>query len=135
MLISALQVTRYPLVGGPYTNTTIERPSWDVVEEELRAMHNWEKPLLWLCKDRDVGYENCMAVCGGSGVFHVQVADNDGNWFQAVDPHGSDQPVDVWLSDQGFTTKARYTWPVDKAVELVRWYFEHGTMEPRYAWE
>ena len=135
MPIDAIHVTRYPRDGGHYTTETIVQPTWDVVERELRSMHNWEKPILWLHQDREVGDSNCMAVNGGCGIYHLQIADEEGNWEQAVDPNGSDEEVEVWLSDQGFATEGKFTWPVEQAVDLVRWYYERGTAHPRYSWQ
>ena len=134
MAIDAINVTRYPRDGGPYTTEMIERPGWEVVEREVRSMHNWEKPLIWVQQDREVGDRNCMAVCGGSGVYHVQIADEEGRWWQAVDPEGSEEVVEVWVSDQGFSAEAKFTWAVEKAVEVVRWYYERGERHQGYTW-
>jgi len=134
MPIDAINITRYPRDRGPYTIETIERPTWDIVEREIRSMHNWEKPILWLKQDREIDETNCMAITGGSGIYHLQIVDEKGNWRQAADPEGSDHEVEVWLSDQGFATEAKFTWPVEKAVKLARWYYDRGTPHPEYSW-
>ena len=74
MSIDALDVTRYPRDRGPYTTETIVQPSWYVVERELRSMHNWEKPILWLHQDREVGDSTCLAINGGCGIYHARPA-------------------------------------------------------------
>jgi len=135
MPIDAIHVMRYPRDGGHFTTEVIERPAWDIVERELRSMHNWEKPILWLRQNREVGDSNCLAVCGGCAIYHVQIADKAGDWKQALDPEGSEEEIEVWLSDQGFATAAKFTWPVEKALELVRWYFDHGSAHPHYSWQ
>ena len=134
MAIDALNVTMYPRDGGPFKTTTHLLPGWEIVEHELRSMDNWEKPILWLHQNRSVGDSGCLAVCGGSGVYHIQVADTGGDWREAIDSSGSEEQVDVWLSDQGFTTARKLAWPIENAIELVRWYFEHGSPHPNYTW-
>jgi hypothetical protein len=89
MAIDAIAITRYPRDNGPYTTTVVTTPPWETVENELRTMHNFEKPILWLHQDRNVGDTNCLAVCGGNGVYHVQVVDDQDGWQEAYDPHGS----------------------------------------------
>jgi hypothetical protein len=132
--IDALNITRYPRDAGPYTVTMVVTPPWETVESELRTMDNYEKPILWLHRDRKIGDKDCLAVCGGNGVYHIQVIDDQGRWHEACDPNGSEADVEVWSSDQGFTTKAKFTWPLEKATELIRWYFEHGTRHPDFSW-
>ncbi|HEX3355388.1 MAG TPA: hypothetical protein VHS31_00305 [Tepidisphaeraceae bacterium] len=132
--VDSIKIVHYPRDGGPYTTDTILQPSWDILERELRSMHNWEKPNLFLDQDREVPGRNCMGICGGSGVYHVQIADDRACWQQAFNPEGLNDEVDVWLSDQGFATKAKFTWPVEDAVKLVRWYYDHGTPHPSYSW-
>ena len=119
-----------------YDHATVDvhDPSWAAVEAELSTMDNFAKPALWLFRDREMPDGNCLAVCGGSGVYHVQVADEDANWMEAFDPNGSNETVEVWQSDQGFATEAKKTWPLPEAKKLVQWYFENGTRHPEYSW-
>src|SRR5438045_453937 len=65
------------------TSAVFDNPGWDVVERELRTMHNWAKPNLFLQQYRDIQDSNLLGVCGGSGIYHIQSADERGNWQQA----------------------------------------------------
>jgi hypothetical protein len=81
-----------------------------------------------------IGDSGCLAVCGGSGIYHIQIANIRGDWCEAIDPNGADDQVDVWLSDQGFATSRKLTWPLKDATELVRYYFDNRSKHPGYAW-
>jgi hypothetical protein len=133
MAIDALHVTVYRRDGGSKESTMHIAPSWELIEHELRTMDNYEKPILWLHQDRNIGDSDCLAVCGGSGLYHLQVAD-DVDWHEAFDPNGSDAEIEVWESDQGFSTARKFTWPVEHAIEIVRRYFERSEMHPDYRW-
>jgi hypothetical protein len=117
-----------------HTSVDVDDPPWSAVEAELSTMDNFAKPALWLFRDRNMPDGNCLAVCGGSGVYHVQVADEGADWKEAFDPSGSNDTVEVWRSDQGFAAEAKKTWALTDAVKLVRWYFETGTRHPEYSW-
>jgi hypothetical protein len=134
-MIESLEITRYTHDNQPYTTETILEPSWDFLEQELRTMDNYEKPILWLCLEAGNGESDSMAVTGGNGVYHVQVVDSTFKWVQAMNPEGSSETVHVWTSDQGFETEAKFTWDLEKTLEMVRWYFEHGEPHPDFVWQ
>lgn len=133
MQIQRMVISKYR-AQFDHTSVDIHDPPWSAVEAELRTMDNFAKPGLWLFRDRGMPDGNCLAVCGGSGVYHVQIADEDANWTEAFDPRGSNDTVEVWRSDQGFATQAKKTWSLADATKLVRWYFEHGSPHPEYSW-
>jgi hypothetical protein len=134
-MIESLEITRYTRDKYPYTVESILEPSWDLLEQELRTMEKYEKPILWLCLEAGNGESDSMAINGGNGVYHVQIADSDFNWIQAINPEGSSEMVQVWTSDQGFETEAKFTWDLEKTLEMVRWYFEHGKAHPNFLWQ
>jgi len=135
-IIDALNVTFYSPRGTitRARSQTYDNPEWETVERELLSMDSFEKPLLDLLQDGDDPGVRMLSVTGGSGVFHVQVADGHAHWSQAYDPNGSDETIEVWESDQGFETSRKYTWPIDDTIELVRYYFAHGERHPGYTW-
>jgi hypothetical protein len=132
-MIASLEVTRYARDDKPYTTESILEPSWAVLEQELRTMDKYEKPILWLYLE--AGECNSMAINGGNGVHDVQIVDSDFNWFQATNPYGSSEIVAVWTSDQGFETEAKFTWGLEDTLEMVRWYFEHHQRHPNFVWQ
>ncbi len=113
----------------------VAAPAWGRVEEELRTMDRLRKPILYLLPaDGDVE-SNCMVVTGGDGVYHLEIADPNRGWVEAVNPGGGDDEVEVWTSDQGMTTQRRLTWSADDAVRIARWYWENRTAHPEVTWE
>jgi hypothetical protein len=132
--IEFLQVTHYPRGPGRYWHISHDAPGWDLVESELESMHRFEKPILTLQKKKEWEDSDLMMVNGGEGIYHIQIEEDD-CWLQAYDPEGSDELVDVWLSDQGFSTERRYTWNLEDAGKIVRHYFETGEKHPGYRWD
>ncbi|MEO1618461.1 MAG: hypothetical protein AAFV88_21590, partial [Planctomycetota bacterium] len=135
-LIAALLLTHYS-PPGTVTRTRLETfvdPKWEIVERELRSMDSYEKPLLDLLQHKDLPGANMLSVTGGNGVFHVQIADAQMNWHQAFDPEGPSDTVEVWRSDQGFEAPQNWTWSIDDAATLVRYYYQHGKPHPDYNW-
>ena len=133
--IRVLDVVRYSRDNRPWTSELILEPTWAQLEDELLTMDSFEKPMLWLLRDAEVLDGDLLCVTGGQDVYHVQIAVPIGNWLQAVNPERSDEYIDVWTSDQGFSTQARFTWTLEPTLKMVRWYFEHGTPHPEYLWE
>ncbi len=98
-------------------------------------MANQEKRILCLHQNRSVADRNCCLIgYGGGGVYHIQIADADGDWCEAFDPIGLRDQVDARLSDQGFVNSRCLLWPLEKAIELARWYYEQGTKYPAFEW-
>ena len=97
-------------------------------------MDSYSKPILILEQNRDDPSTNVLMICGGSGVFHLQFADQKAFWYQASDPNGSDDEIEVWTSDQGFAIARKNTWPLEIAVSIAQYYFDHGTAHPQFAW-
>jgi hypothetical protein len=133
--VRALEVTRYTRDNKPYITETLLEPTWDVLEHHLGTMDRYEKPILWLCQTAGVGDSNAMAINGGQDVYHIQIADSNFEWSFAVNPLNSSDEVEVWTSDQGFTTQARFTWNLEQALEIVRWYFVNGTPLSSVLWQ
>jgi hypothetical protein len=133
--IQALDVIRYPRDQTPHTTETLLEPTWERLEHELQTMDRYEKPILWLCQRVGIGDSDALAVTGGEGAYHLQIADENSDWLQAVNPARSSEQVELWTSDQGFAPEARFTWDLNQTLEIVRWYFEHGTAHPEITWE
>jgi len=134
-MIELLEVTCYPREPGSYWTEKFPDPAWRMVESHVRQMHPYERPLLTLQRHRDVPDSELLMINGGNDLFHVQVADADAYWSQAFDPDGSEEQVQVWLSDQGFATARRFTWGLIDALTLLRHYFETGSKHHGYHWD
>lgn len=133
-MIACMQVTHYPDGHGPWWTEDILDPTWEQVEGEISSMLRDAKPLVWLLKHRDQADADLLAVTGGEGVYHIQVADAESIWMQAVNPQRGDEMVEVWTSDQGFTTQARFTLPLGETLSIVKVYFEQGIPDGQATW-
>lgn len=132
-MIRRLDITRYQEDGWTHTTETVIDPTWERVLRELTSMDNFRKPIVWMAKDPDRTESEVMAINGGSGVFHIQIEEAD-DWFEAYDPSGSSDEIEVWKSDQGFSTEIRKTWDLENTLEIVAHYFQTGMRSPTHAW-
>jgi hypothetical protein len=78
-----------------------------------------------------------MTVLGGNDLFHISIADSTGDILEAVDPTKVDETdfVDVWTSDQGFSTLACNTWNLAETLRFAKLFFETGKPAPEPMWE
>jgi len=134
-MIQRLEVTHYPRGPGNYTTVSFDNPCWETIFHELQTMDRYEKPILTLEQDVDDPGADLMMVNGGNDLFHIQIADSYARWYGAIDPSGSDELVDVWTSDQGFTCDRKRTWPLKAAAILIEYYFRTGKPHPDFHWE
>jgi hypothetical protein len=134
-MIESLEITRYTQDKKTRTTETVLEPSWDTLEQELRTMDKYEKPILWLCVKVGSGEHEAMVIFGGNDVYLVKTIDSDLYWRSAINPEGSSEIIPFWTSDQGFETEAKFTWDLKDTLEMVRWYFEHGEAHPNFIWQ
>ena len=134
-MIAKLEVIHYPLDGGSWETESLATPSLEAVHEEIRTMDPFAKPIATLLQNPDITDGSLMMLNGGNDLYHVQIADEDACWIQAFDPSGSEEDVQVWSSDQGFSCARKLTWNLDTTLDLVRHYFLNQSPHPGYSWE
>ncbi len=80
---------------------------------------------------------NLMTVLGGNDLFHVSIADTHGDYLEAVDPAKVDESdfVDVWTSDQGFSTLTCNTWNLVETLRIAKLFFDAGKPASEPMWE
>ena len=129
----SIQVTHYSNDGHEIEE--IMAPDWSALENEIRSMDRHAKPIIWILTSEDNPESDCFAITGGQNVYHLQICDSEGDWKQAVNPAGGDAEVEIWTSDQGFTTQKRFTWDTGSALTIVEWYWRHQQAYPDVAWD
>lgn len=134
-MIQKLEVVRYPRGPGNYTTRSFNDPNWELVLKELESMDSFEKPILTLMKHVDIPDGDLMMVTGGTDVLHISISNSDACWIETFDPSGSDEIVDVWTSDQGFSCEQRFTWPLATAKHIIKHYFDTGEPHPQFEWK
>jgi hypothetical protein len=130
--VRAVSVIRYP-TQGPYTTTESLDPTWADVQRWIRQMDPFGQPIVFLQHRPGDMESDCMAITGGADTFHVE-AQRDGDWVQAVNADRGTEEVEVWTSDQGFTTQARFTWALESTLRLARRYFDEGALDAGIPW-
>jgi hypothetical protein len=131
--VRAISVIRYP-ASGPWTKDESLDPTWADVEGHIRQMHPFAQPIVFLQQRQDDTESDCMAINGGAAAFHVQAL-RQGKWLQAVNVERGTEEVEVWTSDQGFTTQARFTWSLESTLKLARKYFDEAALDDTVPWE
>jgi len=130
----SIQITRYSRRTGQSKTEDVDDPSWSMVEREIRTMDRYEKPIIAILTSEENTETDCMMITGGDGIYHLQIADEDGNWQEAVNPRGGNAKVDVWTSDQGFETEKRFTWDTEDALRISKHYWEEQKPSPDVKW-
>jgi hypothetical protein len=129
-----VQVTHYSRETGRSNNEEIEEPTWEKLAHEIRTMDPYEKPIIFITSGGDTETD-CMAITGGSGVYHLQFSDGDADWHQAINPSRGDAEVEVWTSDQGFATAERFTWSIENALRIARVFWERQEPAADVEWD
>ena len=131
--IIKLDVVHYSEDGTRWTSQVTEQTTWESIVSECSTMDRFLKPLITIQRLCEPASE--LIICGGNGIYHVQFhAGPDDDWLQAWDPNGVNEEIEVWMSDQGFTTSRNYTWTFDDLLTIVRFYIDEGNRHPDYQW-
>src|SRR5262249_19197793 len=104
-----LHVTQY---AGRYNASSqdLANPSWDQVETSIRRLNQFRWPFVWLLLGEGADWgamekEGYLNIMGGNGIYSVDGATpSDGRKRLSLPKHSREKRVDVWLSDQGFST-------------------------------
>ena len=125
--IQLLTVIEYFRDVQPWKAHHTKRPSWQDVELSIRRMENYCFPIVQLNRTEFDDDEEIFNVIGGAGryaLFHMT-----GDW-QYVDPSGTDKPVHLWESDQGYECLGRNVLTdIEKVLGLTRVFYETGSYE------
>lgn len=130
--VKALVTLRYYRDNKPWDGEVIQNPSWSQVEEAIRRMDDFCFPLIAL------SLRSCLVVSDvfeDDDSFHViggndrfALFQNAGNW-QYTNPHGSDESVRLWQSDQGYFCEACNIATLAVTLDLIRAFYLHGNVE------
>jgi hypothetical protein len=114
-------------------NEDIEEPTWEKVEEEIRTMHPIDKPAVYITSGNETETD-AFGIFGGDGVYFVQYSDGDGDRHKAVNPGRSNAQLVEWTSLPGFTTRERFTWSIEDALRIARFFWEKQKPSPDVEW-
>lgn len=129
-----VRVTRYSRKTGRSSNEEIEEPTWEKLEREIRTMDPFEKPIIFITTAEDDTESDCMAITGGDGMYHLQISDANAEWHEAVNLSRGDTEIEVWTSDQGFTTAERFTWSTEDALRIAKFFWQEQKPSPDTKW-
>jgi len=126
-----VQVWHYSPAGS--TTEEIEEPTWKNVEDQIRTMDPYEKPVVYITSG-NATETDAFGITGGDGVYHLRFSDGDADWHEAVNSDRSDAELGAWTSVPGFTTQERFTWSTEDALRIARFFWEKQKPSPDVEW-
>jgi hypothetical protein len=80
--------------------------------------------------------EGYLNILGGNGIFCVDGATPlDGRRRLSVSQHSRETTVDVWLSDQGFSTEERFVCKdIETVIRVARHFSIQRRLDPSVEW-
>ena len=134
-----LHVARY---AGRYeaSSQDLANPSWDQVETSIRRLDQFKLPFVWLLLGEadDWGAmekEGYLNIIGGNGIYSVDgPTPFDGRRRLSVPKHRRES-VDVWLSDQGFSTEEVFVcYELETILRIAKHFSLRGRLDPSVEW-
>jgi hypothetical protein len=134
--IKVLDVTRYPAGNTRPTTRSTTNPTWQQIEDAIRALDHHSLPFIFVGLRNECRGEDCLSVLGGPKGYAISAADAHGGWLQYCEPAHTGDEVPIWTSDQGYYPEERFvTYDVELVLRLVRHYAESGHLDPSVQWE
>ena len=138
--LPTLKFARYT---GQYewTSHEVSDPTWNQIETALRRLDQFEYPYVWLLLGSGADWslmekEGYLNILGGNGIFCVDGATPlDGRRRLSLAHHSRETRLDVWLSDQGFSSEERFVCKdIETIIRLARHFSIHRRLDPRLEW-
>jgi hypothetical protein len=116
-------------------------PTWERIEDAIRQLDKFHFPILHLWPTLDESMHELtedrewFSVIGGDGEywFAATIADQWENHY--LNKTGSDQRINLWTSDQGFSAADREVCrDVNIVLQAARYYAENGGFDPSIPW-
>jgi hypothetical protein len=122
--------------GGSYKEKEKDNPSWEEVEDAVRALNADDLNDLYL-----EGPDKArMVVGGGSGQYIVSVDVPDDQvgvkHFSVLNPQGTDEEtIDLVVGGQLADWPTKWVVDLDTALSVARSYYRDGTLDSSAEWE
>jgi hypothetical protein len=129
-------IGQYDENGWGGRTQAVIRPCWEEVESAVRALNRFTRPFVWFYNDEhaDQGDEPDLEILGGEGAFAIQGL-RAGKAFRFSDQARGDEPVAVWISDQGAEMPARYVChDLNIVLRATKNFCERGELDPTLSW-
>ena len=135
MKVGALHITHYETSKGPYETSFVKNPGWEQIVESIDRLDRDLWPFVWIYLDPEASDSELpdFEIMGGCDAYVIAGKSAECGEVQVFleDPNGSENPIDVWVSDQGATFPARMvTDDLNEVYEIARHFFETGALPP-----
>lgn len=142
MLVQTLEIIHYPASGitesgGSWESIYQHDPNWNDIERALRRLDRNVYPFVWLHISEIIDFdmpEHALNVLGGSGEYaiHIELPQNQ---LDYVDDARGDNIIDVWVSDQGYSTAEKNLCrDFELLLEIVKHFAETGKPYDKAVW-
>jgi hypothetical protein len=135
-----LHVVNY---AGRYKTSSrdVAHPTWDEVETAIRRLDQFTWPFVWLLlgEGKDWGAmeeEGFLSIIGGNGKYSVEGATpSEGGKRLCLSKQSREKLVDVWLSDQGFSTEEMFVcYELETVLRVARYFGVRRQFDPTVEW-
>jgi hypothetical protein len=112
---------------------SLDKPDWGAIEKTILQMDKFYRPIAILFLENS----DALWLTGDKAAWHIQKYESHGDTYsEAVRPEGDDTEVQVWTSDQGFTTTWRHAFSDSGTVlEVVKYLYDTGQFTTFLNWE
>lgn len=140
--VKLLECPQYPPEANfPCTEKHIEYPTWAQIESAIRELDKHSRPFVVLAPvideaERFNGESDFFEIMGGSGDYRV-AGTIHGYWQRrAMNANGDDTEIELWTSDQGFSSPSRFViHDLDTVLSAAKYYYERNGFAPTLEWE
>jgi len=137
MFINLMKVFEYDETGWNCQESQIVAPKWEQVESAVRRLEKFRFPFVWFFLSASVP-DNAVPdfeIIGGEGDFAVAGSDGGQHRLIRSGVQGN-EPIDVWLSDQGTTIAECFVFhDIEAVLLLLRQFAESGGFGPNVSWK
>jgi WD40 repeat protein len=119
----------------------ITDPRWLDIETAIRRLDQFKFPYVWLLLHGKT-LEDCiddghLNVIGGNGIYSIDGATSKEGRHRLFDSnHSRTRQVDVWLSDQGFTTQEAFVcFELSTVLRVAKHFYDHHSFDPSVEWQ
>jgi hypothetical protein len=127
---------------GGYTTSDKANPNWDEIQAFIRQLDKSRFPFVWLSQEDLVGGKlpedvwPDFEVMGGLGDYWITCSVEGYQQRRCYFPEQGTAEIQVWMSDQGFSSPNCYVChDLELVLHATSFFYEYGTFAPFIPWE
>lgn len=132
MSIHRLEAVIYESHWSWHTDS-LDKPDWGAIEKTILQMDKFYRPIVILFLENS----DALWLTGDKDAWHIQKHESHSDTYsEAVHPEGDNIEVQVWTSDQGFTTTWQHAFNDSATVlEVAKYLYDTGKFTNLLNWK